>query len=319
MKYVISGAMVLVIIGIIVIGTQRNKGTVANQQQVTAPTEQTQVQAEEGSSETIFSTTPSIQKTSLISTVTHAIVNAIVPERAPVSSTPTTLEETGSLLESPSKTWWLNSGGYFYSNDGIDETIQGDLPTTDKWYQAYKKSNPVDTDGGLHPQNIFRLVSKRLWQNYRQQVYFRITKQNLSASTERDAWSGLLLFNRYVNGDNLYYTGIRADGTAVIKSKKAGVYTTLSQVKVFPGTYDRVKDPNLLPMNTWIGLRSDIKNQSDGSVSIKLYMDNGMTGNWTLLTSYIDKSPTKILGLHYTGIRTDFMDVQFQGYTVKGI
>lgn len=254
---------------------------------------------------------------SIISAILHPKGGSLTASVTSLDST-TSLQETGALFESNSSMWWVNSGGYMLTTNGVNETIQGDLPTTDKWYIAYSKANPVDTDGGSHPQNIFRLVNKRKWQNYTEQAYFRITKQNLSASDQRDAWSGLLLFNRYADENNLYYAGIRVDGTAVIKSKKKGIYTTLTQVPVFPGTYDRVTNPTLLPQNTWIGLRTEVKTLLDGSVSIKLYMDNGMTGTWKLLTSYVD-SDNPVRGFQYNGIRTDFMDVQFQGYQVKGI
>lgn len=227
-----------------------------------------------------------------------------------------TIEEAGDISESSSTDWWLNSGGYFYVDNGSSKTVQGELPETDKWRTLYLKDNPVDTDNGYHPQNIFRLVTRSLWQNYQQEVYFTISKQNLSASAERNAWSGLLLFNRYQDGDNLYYTGIRADGTAVIKSKKKGIYTTLTQVPIFPGTYNRDTNPTLLPQNTPIGLRSTIETLPDGSVSIKLFMDNGKTGVWTQIATAVDAT-NPVLGSQHVGIRTDFMDVTFQDYKVE--
>lgn len=230
-----------------------------------------------------------------------------------------TIEETGSMNESNSNDWWLNSGAYFYNTgNGYSQTIQGDLPANNSWRKLYLNDNPVDTDGGLHPQNIFRLVTKSKWNNFTQEVYFKVTKQNLSLSPERDAWSGLLLFNRYGNGDNLYYTGLRVDGTAVIKSKKNGTYVTMTQPKVLPGTYNKLTNPNLIPQNTWIGLKSEIKTNPDNTVSVKLYMDNGKTGIWTLIASVTDSS-NPILGAQYAGIRTDFMDVQFSNYKISEI
>jgi hypothetical protein len=228
-----------------------------------------------------------------------------------------TIKETGSMSESNSTDWWLNSGGYFYlTGNGYSQTIQGDLPLNDPWKNIYLQSNPVDTDAGLHPQNIFRLLTRSKWNNYTQEVYFKITKQNMSASPERDAWSGLLLFNRYKDSDNLYYTGIRADGTAVIKYKKGGNYVTLTQPVVFPGRYNKVTNPNLIPQNVWVGLRSEVKTNPDNTVSIKLYMDNGKTGNWTLIASAVDSAANPILGSQYAGIRTDFMDVQFSNFKI---
>src|SRR6185437_2878867 len=83
--------------------------------------------------------------------------------------------------------WWLDSGGYLYVNsNGTASTIIGSLPANDKWRLEYAKSNPMDTDGGYHPQNIFRLVTRLRWQNYTEQTYYYIKNINLSTSTNRN-------------------------------------------------------------------------------------------------------------------------------------
>jgi chitodextrinase len=257
--------------------------------------------------QTVSQTTDSILRTALTATVSLSLNGVTVQA----------LEEQGSMAESTSADWWLNSGAYYIDNgDGTQGTIQGSLASNDPWRTLYATDNPVDTDNGYHPQNIFRLVSRTNYENYQQEAYFKITKQNLSASTERDAWSGLLLFNRYRDSDNLYYAGIRADGTAVIKSKKNGNYTTMTQNTIFPGTYNRVTNPNLLPQNTWIGLRTRVQTNIDGSVTVTLYMDNGRTGTWTQIATATDRS-NPILGSHAVGIRTDFMDVLFSNFSSR--
>ena len=126
--------------------------------------------------------------------------------------------------------------GQMIFENGIGKTIQGDFPEGSKWQKKYEKSNPKDTDNGTHPQNIFRLVTKAKWQNFDQEAYFRINRLNLSSSDNRNESNGILLFNRYEDGDNLYYTGLRVDGTAVIKKKYAGKYYTLSEKVFFPGS-----------------------------------------------------------------------------------
>src|SRR3989338_7741228 len=146
---------------------------------------------------------------------------------APISffdsfSTSGSLEEGGSIYESTSPDWWVNSGGRMISSFGNGKTVQNELATIDKSYKAYLISNPIDTDLGFHPQNIFRLVQLGAWSNMSQQAYFKINKLNVSESTNRNASNGLLLFNRYQSGDNLYYTGLRVDGAAVIKKKING-------------------------------------------------------------------------------------------------
>lgn len=230
-----------------------------------------------------------------------------------------TLIETGSMPESSSPYFWLNSGAKLIIQNGRGITIQGDLPINDYWRKFYYQDNPLDTDGGYHPQNIFRLATRSQWQNFQQSTYFKITKDQLSLSPNRAEHNGLLLMSRYQsNGDTLYYVGLRVDGNAIIKKKLNGVYTTLASVKLFSGTYNRNSNPNLLPKNIWLGLRSQIVNNADESVSINLYMDKGWNNNWTLVAQAIDKSnPIKTQG--YAGIRTDFMDVVFDNYELRNI
>ncbi len=233
---------------------------------------------------------------------------------------PGTLEEVGSMDQSSSPYWWLNSGAYLYLVDGVGKTAQGNLNMLNKWRLVYAASNPVDTDNGYHPQNIFRLVTRSQWQNFKQEAYFRIKADNLSASPNRNASNGVLLFNRYVDGNNLYYTGIRVDGYAIIKKKKNGAYYTIAYKKVFPGIYNHDISPNLLPKNTWIGFQSFVQTNADGSVTIRLAMDNGKTGVWTPLVEAHDDNKSfggsAITSTGYGGIRTDFMDVEFDDYKV---
>ena len=229
------------------------------------------------------------------------------------------LDEAGRMDESSSPYFWLNSGGQFILKDGIGKSVQGELNKFNKWRLAYYASNPIDTDNGYHPQNILRLMTRSKWQNFRQEVFYKITKDNLSASPNRNASNGLLLFNRYINGNNLYYAGIRVDGTAVIKKKINGIYYTMSQKPFFSGAkYDNNANPNLLPKNVWIGLRSEIRTSNDETVNIKDFVDNGKTGNWVLIAEAKDDGRSygggAILSEGYAGARTDFMDVEFDDY-----
>lgn len=230
------------------------------------------------------------------------------------------LEEIGSLLNSSSPYWWVNSGGQLVMKDGRGMTMQGNAPVGSKWRTLYAISSNTDTDGGLHPQNLFRLVGRSKWKDFTQQIYFKIVRDNLSDSPNRNASNGLLLFNRYQDGDNLYYTGLRVDGTAVIKKKKNGSYYTLAQKKIFSGSYDEDNNPNLLPKDTWLGVRSKVYNNSDGSTSIHLYMDKNWNGRWTEILSAVDDGRSyggsPISGEGYGGVRTDFMDVIFDQYNI---
>lgn len=221
------------------------------------------------------------------------------------------LSETGSMNESSSPYWWLNSGGYMTLDNGKGMTAQGVVPTIHTWRKLYASANPTDTDNGTHPQNLFRLVSRSSWNSVRVESLFKINRDNFSSSPNRNASNGLLLMSRYGDsGQTLYYAGIRVDGTAVIKKKYKGTYTTLAQKKIYGGTYVNGGTSNLLPHNSWIGLRSETVTNKDGSVSIRLYVKNPGETSFTKVAEARDSnSPIKSAG--YIGIRTDFMDVEF--------
>lgn len=233
-----------------------------------------------------------------------------------------TLEESPSQQSSDNRNWWLNSGAYFFISNGISKTIKGELSDSDVWRLKYHTENPSETDNGYHPQNIFRLVSRTKWTNFEQSVYYKIDRYILSASSFRQASNGLLLLNRYQDGQTLYYTGLRVDGYAVIKKKYHGTYYTMSYVPILPGAYNRDLSPNLIPINKWIGIKTIVKNLPNTNVSIKLYTDIGKTGNWKLATETTDDgkmyADTPVISTGgYAGIRTDFMDVEFSDYRIE--
>jgi len=230
-----------------------------------------------------------------------------------------TIEEAGSMAESSSPDWWVNSGGRFIKGGGAGHTIHGDLPANDRWRIAYAQSNPVDTDDGYHPQNIFRLVTRTRWKNFDQQVHFRIDRINMSTSPNRNASNGVLLFNRYQDSQTLYYAGVRVDGAAVIKKKVAGKYTTMAHGGIFPGygTYNVTNKPNLIPENQWIGIRTLVTTNPDGSVDVQLLVDQG--SGWNVALDAVDTGATggaEVTADGYGGIRTDFMDADFENYSI---
>lgn len=226
------------------------------------------------------------------------------------------VNEAGSMEESSSPNWWVNSGGKMIIKKGAGQTLQKKLSKSSSWKKLYKKTNSADTDDGKHPQNIFRLVTRTKWQNLSQQAFFKIKKLNLSDSENRNESNGLLLFNRYQDQNNLYYAGVRVDGYAVIKKKLNGEYFTLAYKKFFGGKkYDRKSRPNLLPSKKSIGLKTEIRNIEDGKVEIKLFVANGRKGKWVLAAEAVDEGDV-ISGEGYGGIRTDFMDVEFDKYKI---
>ena len=231
-----------------------------------------------------------------------------------------TIEETGTMTASLSPDWWLSSGGLMYIKNGSAQTVQGDLAADSKWRQKYAANNPTDTDNGRHPQNIFRLVTRSQFGQLNQEAYFRIESDELSASPQRNASNGLLFFNRYQDEDNLYYTGLRVDGTAVIKKKIHGTYYTMAEKAVYPGQYNHATSPNLLPKHTWIGLRSTVSTAVDGSVAVTLWSQQG-GGAWQQLLEAHDDGRgfggAPITAAGHGGVRTDFMDVSFRDYSIS--
>lgn len=184
------------------------------------------------------------------------------------------------------------------------ETIQGPLPAGEKWQMIYASSTPLETNNGYEPQTIFRLVNQTITTNSVQQVYFRINRDVPSASPNKNESNGLLLFNHYQDGDNLYYAGLRVDGTAVIKKKQNGLYATLAQAPVL----------QILPQAAWLGVRSEISTTT-GGVLIKLYLDLEGSGRWWLAATALDATNPILSGAG--GIRTDFMDVSFRDYKLE--
>jgi len=234
------------------------------------------------------------------------------------------LQEKNQSNKSGNPYWWLNSGAELIFSGNFASTIEGSLPTYSRWRIAYAKTNSLDTDGGYYPQNLFRLVSRQKWLDYRQTLYFQILRDNLSGSPNRNDSNGIFLFNRYQDGDNLYYTGVRVDGTAVIKKKQDGEYTTLVQTPIWTSDrpYDRKNNTDILPKGQWVGLESRVVSLPGGKVSIELWLDKGGKDQWEKVLSTVDDGlsfgPT-INRSGYTGIRTDFMDVLFWRYKIDNI
>jgi hypothetical protein len=230
------------------------------------------------------------------------------------------IEETGAMEESLDPNWWLNSGAYFFMNDGIGHSIQGQLPEEDVWRHRFFESKPETTLNGYRPQNIFRLLTRKKWENISQSAYFKIKAYDLSSHEDRNQSNALLLFGRYIDSDNLYYAGLRVDGNAVVKKKLEGTYYTLGITPVIEGQYDRVSNPLLLPYNEWIGVKFVVQTLADTTVLLELYLDIGQTGNWNKVLSIVDVDGNQgLLAIRndaHAGIRTDFMDVLIKEYSI---
>jgi hypothetical protein len=230
-------------------------------------------------------------------------------------STPGTLVETGSMSESSSGIWWVNSGYKMILANGIGQTIHGDLPSTDPGYQLYR--NDISTDYGKRPQSIARYYVRQKFRDIDFSAYFRMDRYILSPAPERNAWNGLCLMLRDSGtGDTLMHAILRVDGDLVLKRKLNGTYTTLQTVKIFPGTWNYSSNPNLIPIGQWIGIKATTANEGSG-VRIKICLDIGKTGVWKEYVSFLD-SAQPILNEGYFGLRTDFSDVSFDDVAIVG-
>ena len=110
---------------------------------------------------------------------------------------------------------------------------------------------------------------------------------------------------------------------AVIKKKMGGTYYSMASAKIFPGTYHKQTNPTLLPQRQWMGLRLVTEDESDGSVTLTLYLDRNNTGNYEEVARATDRpgsyGTSVISGPGHAGIRTDYQDVLFDDYKLTTI
>lgn len=246
----------------------------------------------------------------------------ISAETVSLLSTSRTLIETSSASASPDANLWLKSGGKLTIANGKALSIQGSLPSSDPLRLAYAKRAGTESDNGFHPQNIFQLNTKKSWTNSSAEVDVKITNLNLFNLDNVHPWNGVSLFSRFTDDNNYYYGSWRTDGYLIIKKKSAGKHYTLSQKKIYEGTYDAVSNPNLLPFNQAVGLKFDTITNSNGSVTLKLYLDKSNNGNWLLITEYTDKgsiggAPLKSSG--QSGILASYIDAEYANYLISNL
>lgn len=249
------------------------------------------------------------------------------PMRAVGSSFVYTFNVPGTLLastaseKSTSPYLWLRSGAKLNIQNGIGETIQGALLKNDPERIEYARVNPLDTANGYYPQNTFRLLTRSGWKNTESTIHFKIVKTNLTATPNRDDYSGIFIEGRYSDQYNLYYLGVRQDGLAVIKKKINGVYYTLAYTQVFGSykDYEKNGDANLLPEGKWMAIRSHIETRADGSVQLELYLDKNNSGTWTKVVTAVDRGEhgSPLTKGTLMGLRTDYMDMQFDNWEIR--
>ncbi len=249
------------------------------------------------------------------------IATPVVPQLAEAASGPITstflytfnadgrLPEAGSAGASWSPYLWLQSGGYLDIANGVGSTITGALPVSDPMHATYANAYAVSSDGGAHPQNLFRLFTKASMGDGSASIYVDRTADNLANTANRRPYTGESVIVRYQDAGHYYYAGIRDDGYAVIKKDVGGTYETLAAAKVFPGTYNSASNPSLIPLGQWIGMKLDAVNTSSG-VALTFSTDVGKTGTWKPVLSATDTS-NPITAAGTVGIESDYSDASF--------
>lgn len=228
------------------------------------------------------------------------------------------LNESATADQSGSPYWWVSSGGQLVVKSGTGQSLQGNIPPSNKWNLAYAKSNPIETDNGSHPQNLFSMFARTKILDSDQSTSVKINQDNLTNFANRNPWNGVFLVSRWQDNNNFYYSGIRADGHAIIKKKINGVYKTLSETTLLSGTWDAKSNPDLIPQNTWIKIRNVTYTDSNGLTHIQLYTDLNLSGNWKLVADVTDNT-TSIKSPGLSGIRSDFMDVEIDNYSLTTV
>ncbi|HVS79645.1 MAG TPA: hypothetical protein VHF05_01570 [Candidatus Paceibacterota bacterium] len=234
---------------------------------------------------------------------------------------PSTLEESDGFDTSASPLYWLNSGAEaLLSSSSSWSTVKGDLAAGSKWHEEYASSNSTDTDGGIHPQNLFRIFTRGVYGDGAYSAYAKIDRIVASASPNRNSSNGVFLMIHAEDSDNLYYAGLRVDGNAVIKKKIGGTYYTIAETPLFAyAPYNRDTRPDLLPLNTWLGMKADVKTLPDNSVQIEFSIDLSGEGSWIPILSVTDapKGNVQTLpGPGHAGIRSDFMEMSIRDFRV---
>jgi hypothetical protein len=231
-------------------------------------------------------------------------------------NTPGTLYEAASAGESTSPYLWLKRGAELIIGSNVGQTLTGALAANDPWHKTYASLFPTPSDSGAHPQNMFALFSKATMGNGAASIYLKRNADNLANATNRSPYVGESILARYQSDQTYYLASIRADGYAVIKRKANGTYTTLAQAKVFSGTYDPVTNYDLIPKNTWIGLKFDVEDVA-GATKLVLSTDVGQTGSWKQVASYTDTSGSRITAAGPVGVQSDYADASLDSFTIS--
>jgi hypothetical protein len=182
------------------------------------------------------------------------------------------------------------------------------------WSGSPDNLDPDATSSNGNNSAVFRLNTKR-FDFGDVQVSFRLLMNSLSTTSTTPAvdWDGIHIFLRYQSEYNLYYASVnRRDGHVVIKKKCSGGSTN-------GGTYYELAPGEVtghpLPFGTWQNVAASVQNNSDGTVTIKLYREGALLA--TATDNGVGCVPIRAAGA--TGIRGDNANFQFDDFTVESL
>ncbi|MCA9308573.1 hypothetical protein KC980_03600 [candidate division WWE3 bacterium] len=209
--------------------------------------------------------------------------------------------------------WNIVSGGILNIKKSVLSTNIGELNTQNPVYKLYQNKAPIDSDNGKHPQNLFKITTKRSYINSTQKITYKIKKLNLSDSPNRNNTNGIFLLSKYKNEQTYYKAGLRVDGNFIISRTLNGETQILAAKTYFLGDYDRTQTPYLINTSEEDLLKFETIETKDG-VMLKLYYRDTPKRDWFTMLEVFDPTDMAIVSKGKNGIQTDFMDVEFTNY-----
>lgn len=171
--------------------------------------------------------------------------------------------------------------------------------------------SPDSSSSRVTNSAVFRLNTKRTdFGDVNVRLKLNIAELGTTPATPAVAWDGVHIWLRYQSQYSLYYASVaRRDGHVVIKKKCPGGPSN-------SGTYYSIgaEVPGRpLPLNTWTYVSADVRNNPDGSVTIKLYQADQLL--ITATDAGVGCAPITQPGA--TGIRGDNARFRFHTFQVR--
>jgi hypothetical protein len=195
-----------------------------------------------------------------------------------------------------SSEWEMTSGSLFIKDragwSGVPDDVEPDLSSSNGTNSA-----------------VFRLTTRK--DDFEDVVVsFQLLTHGLGSTptTPPTDWDGVHVWLRYQSQFHLYSASVnRRDNTAVIKKKTPGGRSNGGTYRVLGSSAAYA-----VPYGSWQDVRADVRNNADGSVGIRLFVDG------TLLVSATDRGEggRPITRPGKVGIRGDNADFNFRNFSV---